>query len=176
MSSYAVPTNAVAGRRGDLRFHSGGSGNAIDLHLTKWGLHLKGDSIDVTNVRSPLFYAGPEPILFSEFITGVTDAELTFEGVYTIVDTNATNPQTSLLFLGSGSGTGTGLVPGTSDVTTPTGLITFSLYPDTYDNNSKVISGNAIIETFEIDGEVRGAVMFKGTAKITGGYTYTATL
>lgn len=168
-------TQGFGGKRGLLGFHTSG-GTRLDLHLTKWGLHLKADEIDVTSTKSPLGYSGQEPTLASEWITGVLDGEITFEGIYTYAD-SLTNPQTNMLLFGAASGTGQGVVPGTNDTgTTPTGVVTYILEPDSYDQPTYTITGNGIVTTLDLDAEIRDAVKFKGTLRMSGGYTRGGTL
>lgn len=143
-------------------------GAAQDLHLTKFVFRAKTDSTEVTNNRSPVMKvtnaSGSQYMLAEEVIPTIFMGELEYEGVYTIEE-SATGPTYTGLMFSSGT-----ILPGFGDKGPFGGLYTMVFKPD-YINfgTTELIQGVFNIETFEITGETKGGVTFKGTAKLSGG-------
>lgn len=158
-------TFGLSGKNGKLTL------NGSDLHLNKFALACKTDKAEITNVRSPLMTINGFAMLCAEYLPTVFDGELSFEGEFTIKETAV--PVYTGLFFSSGS-----IMPSFGGVTAggANGLATVVLIPDNLNNAADTVAGNVVITSFEIDGEIRADVKFKGTATFSGGITVAGNL
>jgi hypothetical protein len=153
----AATTYGIAGKSGKLVI------NGITLKLTKFSLPITVGKAEITNSESPTTTLGANALVSGEYVPTIFDAKLTFEGVYTIIDT----PPSTLTGLLTGSG---GISPAGGSLPASSNQFGYlvTLSPDR-GHAASIITGNVLIENFELTGELKGIVSFKGDGTFTGG-------
>lgn len=155
-------TYGSAGKKGKIVL------NTTTLRLTKWSMPTEVGKAELTNSESLQQTINGVSLIAGEYTPTIFDAHLSFEGVYTLTNDGA-------VVTGLMSGTGN-IMPGFGTLPSSTGQNGFAvtLTPDR-GSASDTITGNVIIEHFEITGELKGIVSFKGDGIFTGGITPTNT-
>jgi hypothetical protein len=156
-------TRGISGKQGKIVLNTG------TLRLTAWSMPTRVGSIDITNGESPPTTLNGVSLVSGEYIPNVFDADITFEGVFTLLENDGI--------------TNTGLFGGTKNIAPGFGSLPaagMGAYAATLTPDRSVvadtITGNILIENLEFGGKVREGVMYKGSGKFTGGVTFAANL
>lgn len=156
-------THGISGKQGKLVL------NGRTIRLTSWSMPTRVDKVEITNSESPATTLNNGVSLVSgEYIPGVFDAEITFEGIYTVLE-NATGPEYTETF--GASTVTTGIAPGFG-VAPSTGRGTYAatLTPDRV-ITAATFTGNVLVTNLEVTGKLREGETYKGSGIFSGGLT-----